>query len=166
MPSLFDCILLKPLDKMCCDHRQHFDFFQDGNIHDKKCHPCPSMICVIIDNILDFLPTQTWSCFAYTLFSLLFLKLFLVYSCDLQTQPLLETPYYCYPEAWLWYSEYQQEHRKRNAKCFLINYPNTIVWVTSWISSPLYLNDFVLAVLSCISCSAFPWEGYTPNTCV
>ena len=35
---------------------------------------------------------------------------------------------------------------ERNAKCFLISYPNTVVWVTSWISSPRYLNDF------CIGC--------------
>ena len=32
--------------------------------------------------------------------------------------------------------------------------------------SPLYLSTFELAILSCMSCSAFPWTGYTPNTCV
>jgi hypothetical protein len=34
-----------------------------NRIRDEKYHPCPSMICVVIDNILAFLPTQTWSCF-------------------------------------------------------------------------------------------------------
>ena len=28
------------------------------------------------------------------------------------------------------------------------------------------LNAFELAVISCISCSASPWEGYTPNSWV
>ena len=68
-----------------------FDFFQDVNrIHDEKYHPCPLIICVVIDNILAFFPTQTWSCVGYTLSSLLFLKMFLEYFCDLQIQFLLE----------------------------------------------------------------------------
>ena len=28
----------------------------------------------------------------------------------------------------------------------------------------LYLNGDVLVVVTCISCSTFPWEGYTPNS--
>ena len=43
----------------------------------------------------------------------------------------------CYLEACLWYSDFQQEHLKPNAKCFLLNYPNTVVWVMSWNFSPL-----------------------------
>ena len=31
---------------------------------------------------------------------------------------------------------FQQEHLKPNAKCFLLNYPNTVVWVMSWNSVP------------------------------
>ena len=39
------------------DHQQHSKLFQDINqIHDDKYHRCPSMICVIIDNIIDFPP--------------------------------------------------------------------------------------------------------------
>ena len=67
--SLFNYIFMTPLDELCCDHRQHFDFFQDVNrIHDEKYHPCPSIICVVIDNILAFFPTQTWSCWLYLKF--------------------------------------------------------------------------------------------------
>lgn len=116
------------------------------------------MICVIIDNILALFPTQTWSCPGYTLSFLLSLKLSLCISCDLQTQPLLETPYYCYLEARLWYSKHQQEHWKRSAKCFLIYYPNTVVWVHIMIPLPYYLNGYLLAILSWISYSACPWE--------
>ena len=35
--------------------------------HDEKYHPCPSIICVVIDNILALFPTQTWSCVGYIL---------------------------------------------------------------------------------------------------
>jgi hypothetical protein len=49
--------------------------------------------------------------------------------------PLLVTSYHCYLEAWLWYLDHQ--HKKKiwsmNAKCFLVSYPNTVVWVTSWL---------------------------------
>ena len=44
--------------------------------------------------------------------------------------------------------KHQQEHRKHNAKCFLIIYPNTIVRVTSWIPLPLYLIGYLFVVLS------------------
>ena len=45
------------------DHR-HSELIQNINwIHDEKYHPCPSMICVIIGNILAFPSTQTCSCF-------------------------------------------------------------------------------------------------------
>ena len=53
--------------------------------------------------------------------------------CVSKVWPLIETPYHCYLEAWLWYPAHQQEHWRRDAKCFLVSYPNTIVWVTSWL---------------------------------
>ena len=38
---------------MCRDHHQHFELFHDINwIHGEKYHPCPSMICVIIGNVI------------------------------------------------------------------------------------------------------------------
>ena len=50
--------------QICHVHRLHFDFLQKFNwIHGEKYHPCPAMICVIIDNIIAFPPTQTCSCF-------------------------------------------------------------------------------------------------------
>ena len=52
--------------------------------------------------------------------------------CVSKVWPLIETPYHCYLEAWLWYPAHQQEHRRRDAKCFLVSYPNTVVCVTSW----------------------------------
>mgnify|MGYP005831117293 CR=1 FL=1 len=55
---------------------------------------------------------------------------------------------------------------KPNAKCFLLNYPNTDVWVTSRLILASYLNGWVLALLPCMPCSACTWEGYTPNNCV
>ena len=118
------------------------------------------MTYVIIDNTLVFFPpTQTCSCFGYTLGSLPFLKFSFCISCDLHTQPLLETPYYCYLKAWLWCSEYHWQHWKRNAKCFLVNHPNTVVWVTSWFPCPFNLKGYVLDVLSWISFFACPWEN-------
>ena len=40
-------------------------------------------------------------------------------------------PCQCYLEACLWYSDFQQEHLKPNAKCFLLNYPNTNqIWIS------------------------------------
>ena len=64
MPLPIDYISMKPLDKICHDHHQHSEFLQDINwIHDEKYHPCPSMICVIIGNILAFPSIQTCSCF-------------------------------------------------------------------------------------------------------
>ena len=63
MSSPTDYISMKPLDRICHGHHQHSEFLQDINwIHDEKYHPCPSMICVIIDNILAFPSTQTCSC--------------------------------------------------------------------------------------------------------
>ena len=54
-------------------------------------------------------------------------------TCVSKVWPLIETPYHCYLEAWLWYPSHQQEHWRRNAKCFLVSYPNAVVWVTSWL---------------------------------
>ena len=87
--------------------------------------------------------------------------------CVSKVWALIEAPYHCYLEARLWYPAHQQEHWRRDAKCFLVSYPNTVVWVTSWlILLPLYLNGWVLALLPCMPGSACPWEGYTPNDCV
>ena len=80
--------------------------------------------------------------------------------------PFAWRPCQYYLEACLWYSDFQQEHLKPNAKCFLLNYPNTVVWVISWDSSPPLPKWFLLSILSWISCSACPWEGYTPGICV
>ena len=84
--------------------------------------------------------------------------------CVSKVWPLIETPYHCYLEAWLWYPAHQQEHWRRDAKCFLVSYPNTVVWVTSWLILASYLNGWVLALLPCMPCSACTWEGYTPNS--
>ena len=55
---------------MCRDHHQHSELFQDINrIHDGKYHPCPSMICVIIDNILTFPQRKLVRVLCYTLLS-------------------------------------------------------------------------------------------------
>ena len=55
---------------MCRDHHQHSELFQDINrIHDGKYHPCPSMICVIIDNILTFPQHKLVRVLCYTLLS-------------------------------------------------------------------------------------------------
>ena len=35
-------------------------------MHCEKYHPCPSLICVIIDNLLWLLPIQTWSCITFS----------------------------------------------------------------------------------------------------
>ena len=44
---------------MCREHHQHSELFQDiYQIMDEKYHPLPSMIWVIIDNIIAFPPTQ------------------------------------------------------------------------------------------------------------
>ena len=60
---------------------------------------------------------------------------------------------------------FQKEHLKPNAKCFLLNYPNTAVWVMSWEFSPLP-KEFLHYILSWISCSVCPWEGYTTWICL
>ena len=64
-------------------------------------------------------------------------------------QSLIFTQWPCqwYLEACLWYSDFQQEHLKLNAKCFLLNYPNTAVWVMSWNFSPFTLRVFY--IISC-----------------
>ena len=57
---------------MCRDHHQHSELFQDIIwIHDEKYHPCPSMICVIIDNIFAFPQHKLVRVLCYTLSSLL-----------------------------------------------------------------------------------------------
>ena len=54
------------------DHHQHSELFQDINrIRDEKYHPCPSMICVIIDNILAFPQHKLVHLLCCTLISLL-----------------------------------------------------------------------------------------------
>ena len=54
--------------QICHGHRQHFDSFQDTNqIHDDEYHPRPLVIWVTIDNILAFLPLQTYSCYGCNL---------------------------------------------------------------------------------------------------
>ena len=69
----------------------------------------------------------------------------------------------CYLEACLWYSDFQQEHLKPNAKCFLLNYPNTDVWVMSWKFSPLP-KEFstlypVMDIMLCLSLGRiYPWN--------
>ena len=67
----------------------------------------------------------------------LFYKLFLMNPLSIQSPTFAWRPCQCYLEACLWYSNFQQEHLKPNAKCFSLNYPNTVVWVMSWNFSPL-----------------------------
>ena len=38
--------------------------------------------------------------------------------CVSKVRPLIETPYHCYLKAWLWYPAHQQEHWRRDTKCF------------------------------------------------
>ena len=50
-----------------------------------------------------------------------------------------------------------------NAKCFLLNYPNTVVWVISWASSPLlkWFSTFypVLDIILCLFLGRiYPWN--------
>ena len=50
--------------QMCRDHHQHSELLLGiDRMHDEKYHPCPSTICVIVDNLLAFPPTQKCSCF-------------------------------------------------------------------------------------------------------
>ena len=91
----------------------------------------------------------------------LFYKLFLMNPYPSTT--FAWRPCQCYLKACLWYSNFQQEHLKPNAKCFLLNYPNTAVWVMSWSFSPLpegfstlYL---VTAIRPCLSLGmTCPWN--------
>ena len=77
--SLFHCNFMAPLDEWCCDHRQHFDFFQVMNrIHDEKYHICPLINYDVIENIHAYFPTHTWSCFGFTSSFLLILEIVLV----------------------------------------------------------------------------------------
>ena len=72
-------------------------------------------------------------------------------------------PCRCHLEACLWYSDFQQEHLKPNAKCFLLNYPNTVVWVTSWNSlpSPRGFSTLypIVDIMLCLSLGRiYPWN--------
>ena len=65
-------------------------------------------------------------------------------------------------KACLWYSDFQQEHLEPKAKSFLLNYPNTVVWVVSWKLSPLP-KEFstlypVMDIMLCLSLGRiYPW---------
>ena len=57
---------------MCREHHQHSELFQDiYRILDEKYYPCPSMVCVIIDNILAFPQHKLVHVLCCTLISLL-----------------------------------------------------------------------------------------------
>ena len=57
---------------MCREDHQHSELFQNIYwIHDEKYHPCPSMIWVIIGNILAFPQHKLVHVLCYTLSSLL-----------------------------------------------------------------------------------------------
>jgi hypothetical protein len=167
MSSLFDGIFIKPLDKNCRDHHQYIvsfrlslEFIMRNTIPAPRRFVKSTMASLTFD---QHKPGCVWL-FLTSRDTLVIVSRYLLRSSN----PIFYlTPYHCCNEAWLWYSEYQQERWKHIANCFLINYPNTVAWVKSWIhSSPLYLKAFEFAVLSCISCSAFPWIGYTPKSCV
>ena len=166
MASLLDGIFIEPLDECVMINinilifvEMTIEFVVRDTILDLRWIELSSTTPLssfqhMIDHVLVIPWTPCYSC-----------NCSLSISCDLQLQPLLGTPCWCYLEAWLRYSGYQQEHWKHLVECFLIYYPNTIVWVISWFfPRPPYLNAFELAVISCISCSASPWEGYTPNS--
>ena len=75
-------------------------------------------------------------------------------------------PCHCYLEACQWYSDFQQEHLKPKAKCFLLYYPNTAVWVMSWNFFPL--TQRVFYNISCHGYHAFLSLGriYPRNMCL
>ena len=85
--------------------------------------------------IVSFLTRLT--IFSMRKLNALFNKFFLMDPLCIQGPTFAWRPCQCYLEACLWYSDFQQEHLKPNAKCFLLNYPNTAVWVMSSNSSPL-----------------------------
>ena len=93
----------------------------------------------------------------------LFNKFILMDPLCIQSPTFAWRPCQCYLEACLWYSDFQQEHLKPNAKCFLLNYPNTVVWVMSWKFSPLP-KEFstlypVMDIMLCLSLGRiYPWN--------
>ena len=57
---------------MCRDHHQPYELFQDINwVHDEKYHPCPRWSVLSSTTSMPSFQTQTWSCFEWTLSSLL-----------------------------------------------------------------------------------------------
>ena len=63
--------------------------------------------------------------------------LFLMDSLCIQSLIFIQWPCRYYLETSLWYSEDPQEHCKRKAKCFLINYATSLCGYISWFFLPL-----------------------------
>ena len=72
----------------------------------------------------------------------------------------------CYLEACLWYSDFQQEHLKPRAKCFLLYCPNTVVWVMSWKFSPVTKEFSTLYPVMNIMLSLSLGRIYPWNMCL
>ena len=63
MSSLFDCILLKPLDIMCRGHHQHLGFFQVLiELVVRNTILAPRWFVLSSTTSFDSLPMQAWSC--------------------------------------------------------------------------------------------------------
>ena len=80
-----------------------------------------------------------------------------------KVRPLFEYHVNAISKACLRYSDLQQEHLEPKAKSFLLNYPNTVVWVVSWKFSPLP-KEFstlypVMDIMLCLSLGRlYPWN--------
>ena len=72
MSSPIDRIFMETLDKICCDHHQHFNSFQDTNrIQDVKYHPCPRWFVLSSTILLPSAQHKLVRVLCYTLSSLL-----------------------------------------------------------------------------------------------
>ena len=126
----------------------------------------PSMICVIIDNIL-WLPANTslvihWLCLKFLASSERAPCTF-SWSCPTLTwNTLLMLPRSMTVV-------FRTSVKILEAQCQVFLDPlsrHRCMGNIMNLLTPLYPSDFVPAALSCASCPAFPWEGYTPNAWV
>src|SRR3989337_3413549 len=113
------------------------------------------MICVIIDAILDFRPTQTWLC--------LVIPYVLRYPCNCFSVPLkIFEPNLVLDTILMLPRSMTVVFRlsTRTLEAYCLMFPDHLskhrcMGNIMILRSPLCLNTFELAVLSCTSCSAF-----------
>ena len=92
----------------------------------------------------------------------LFYKLFLVNSLCTQSPTFIWWPCRCYPETQMWYFKFQQEHWKRNAKLFMVNYPKPYGMGKHHDSSCLFIKMVMYRVTyHAYHTLCFPGEWYT-----